>query len=199
MDPGVLDEVLSTGAKLKIENALSIRPRTLAELGAITGITVQGVLKHLKQLAELGLVEEKRLPTRTLKARTVYAPAEELIGNYSTLDLVIVKPTRRLPAGAQGAAKSPNLEERAAEVLLLHHRVKDQARKLGRMIDDLADEREALRAGLEGLGVSPEERLILEVLLTEETFQDGLHVLSKWYGIEERRSRAVAERLRLFR
>jgi DNA-binding transcriptional ArsR family regulator len=195
LDSKTLDEIISSNAKLKIENALSVRPMTLAELASATGITVQGVLRHLKRLAELGLVEERRLPKKTLKARTVYAAAGEVIGDYSTSDLVVVKPTRKLPAGAPRAGGPQSLEERATDILLLQHRVKDQAKKLGRLIDELADEREALRSGVEGLHVGPEEGLILEVALTEETLEDGLRVLARYYGIEDRRSidRALAK------
>jgi DNA-binding transcriptional ArsR family regulator len=192
LDSKTLDEVLSSSAKLKIENALSVRPMTLAELASTTGITVQGVLRHLKRLAVLGLAEEKRLPTRNLKARTVYVAAGEVIGNYSTSDLIVVKPTRKLPTGTPRAGGPLSLEERAADILLLQHRVKDQAKKLGRLIDELADEREALRSGVEGLHVSPEEGLILEVILTEETLEDGLRVLARYYGIEDRRSIDIA-------
>jgi DNA-binding transcriptional ArsR family regulator len=191
LDSKTLDEVLSSSAKLKIENALSVRPMTLAELASTTGITVQGVLRHLKRLAELGLAEEKRLTTRNLKARTVYAAAGEVIGNHSTSDLIVVKPTRKLPTGTR-AGGPLSLEERAADILLLQRRIKDQAKKLGRLIDELADEREALRSGVEGLRVSPEEGLILEVILTEETLEDGLRVLARYYGIEDRRSIDIA-------
>jgi DNA-binding transcriptional ArsR family regulator len=192
LDSNTLDEVLSSSAKLRIESALSIRPMTLAELASATGITVQGVLKHLKRLAELGLAEEKRLPTKNLKARTVYAAAGEVIGNYSTSDLIVVKLTRKLPTGTPKARGSPDLEEKAADILLLQRRVKDQAKKLGGLLDELADEREALRSGVEGLHVSPEEGLILEVILTEETLEDGLRVLARYYGIEDRRSIDIA-------
>jgi len=188
MDSRTVDEVVSSGPKLKIESALAVRPRTLAELASLTGITVQGVLKHLKRLAELGLVEEKRLPVKNLKARTVYSASEELIGNYSTQDLTVVKPTRRLPSGTARQGGPPDLEERAANMLLLHHRVRDQARKLGRMIDELTDERETLRSRLGGLDATPEEKLILEVVLTEETLGEGLRALARYYGIEDRRS-----------
>ena len=187
LDPGTLNEIISSVVRLKTESAISIRPRTLAELSSITGITVQGVLKHLKRLAELGLVEERRLPTRNLKARTVYAAAGELIGNYSTSDLIIVKPTRKLTAETPSPEGPQDLEDMAADILLLHHRVSDQARKLGRMIDELADEREILRNSLGALPISPEERLVLEVALTEETLEDGLRVLTKYYGIENKR------------
>jgi len=187
LDTDALDEVLSSKARLRIEDALSIRPRTLRELASVTGISVQGVLRHLRRLMELGLVEERRLPVRTLKARAVYAAKGVLIGDYSTSGLTVVRPTERLPPRlARGRAQ--DLEGTAGEVLVLRLRVRDQARKLGRMIDDLVDEQEALRTGLDGLELDAQERLILEVLLTEETLQDGLKMLSRYYGIEDRRS-----------
>lgn len=194
MSPDILEEVLSSSARLRIVDALSVRPRTLGELASVTGISVQGVLKHLKRLADVGLVEERRLGTRTLRARTVYAAKGHLVGDYSTQDLTVVKPTERLPPrGAQ--ERNPDLERMSAEVLVLRRRVREQARRLGRMIDELVDEREALTESLDGLSLSPEERLIVEVVLTEETLGDGLKVLSKHYGIEDRRSidRALAK------
>ena len=152
----------------------------------MTGISVQGVLKHLRLLAELGLVEERRLPLKTLKARTVYSAKNQLVGDYSTSDLPVVRPTAPPPRSdfrGQG-----DLESRAAEVSLLRRRVRDHAKKLGREIDELVGEREALRGELDGLQVGPLERIILEGLLTEETLQDGLRALQRYYGIVDRRS-----------
>lgn len=187
MNPDVLDEVLSSNVRLAVEAAIAVRPRTLGELASISGITVQGVLRHLKRLEELGLVEERKLPIRTLKARTVYAARGELVGNYSTPDLTVVKPTERIPPRTSQDG-DPDPEKMAAEVIVLRRRVKDQARKLGRTIDELVDEQEALRSGLDALTLTVEERLILEVVLTEETLDDGFRVLSRFYGIEDRRS-----------
>ncbi len=186
MNPDALDDVLSSNARRSIADALSVRPRTLKELASITGISVQGVLKHLKRLLELGLVEERRLPIRTLKARAVYVARGQLLGDYSTSDLVVIKPTELLPP--RGTRSPSDLEGTAADVLVMRRRVRNQAKRLGRMIDELVDEREALKSGLDGLQLSVEERLALEVLLTEETLQDGLRVLSRYYGIEDRRS-----------
>lgn len=172
---------------MKIADALSVRPRTLRELAAVTGISVQGVLRHLRRLGEIGLVEERKLPARTLKARALYVAKKQLVGDYSTRDLTIIKPTeKRSPEATREGGF--DFEEMAAEALVLQRRVKEQARRLGRMIDELVEEREAMKAGLDGLSLGPEERLILEVLLTEETLDDGLRALSKFYGIEDRRS-----------
>ena len=187
MRPSVLDEVMSSEARRGIESALSVRPRTLGELASATGISVQGVIRHLKRLEEAGLVEERRLSTRTLKARTVYVAKSHLVGDYSTADLTIVKATERRPP-VRSRERNPDLEKTAAEVLVLRQRVREQARRLGRTIDELVDQRVALEGGLDGLSLSPVERLILEVILTEETIEDGMRVLSKFYGIGDRRS-----------
>ena len=186
MDRRALDQILSSAVRLKVADALSVRPRTLKELAALTGITVQGVLRHLKVLVSLGLAEERKLPIKGLKARTVYAPKGYIVGDHSTSDLTVVKPTQSIASGPK--RPSANLESTAGEIIVLRRRVKEQARRLGRVIDVLVDEQEALRAALDGRDLGPEERLILEVLLTEETQDDGVRVLSKFYGIADRRS-----------
>jgi DNA-binding transcriptional ArsR family regulator len=193
MDRRTLDQILSSGVRLRIVDSLSVRPRTLRELASLTGITVQGVLRHLKILMTLGLVDERKLPIKGLKARTVYASKGYVVGDHSTPDLVVVKPTKRpaiLPV--RGAS---DLEGTSGDILVLQRRVKDQVRRLGRVVDELVEEQEELRGALDGLDLGPEGRLILEVALTEETLADGLRVLSKYYGIEDRRSieKALAE------
>lgn len=198
MDHDGLTEVLSSNVKLRIEDALSVRPRTLGELSSITGISVQGVLRHLRRLAKLGLVEEKKLEVRGLRARAIYAARVHLVGDYSTSDLTLVKATDTLPPRALSEGDL-DLEKTAGEILVLRSRIREQARRVGRMIDELVGEQEALRAGLESLILSPEERIILEVVLTEDTLGDGLRVLSEFYGIEDRRSidRALAKARRI--
>ena len=47
MDETKLGEVVSSKARLIIADLVSRRPRTLRELSQVTGISVQGVLKHL--------------------------------------------------------------------------------------------------------------------------------------------------------
>ena len=192
MNRETLDEILSSRVRLSIEDAIAVRPRTLMELASVTGISVQGVLKHLRRLSDLGLVEERSLP-KSLKARKLYAAKGHLVGDYSTDGLTVVKPTELIPRpNPHGAG---DIESRAGEMIILRRRVKDQAKRLGRMIDELVDEREALKAELDGLQVDPTERLVLEVLMTEETVQEGARVLQRYYGIEDRRpiDKALAE------
>jgi len=188
VDSDQLSEVLSSKVRLGIGNALSIRPRTLSELAAITGITVQGVLRHLKLLEELGLVEERKVPTKAPKARRVYSARGATLGDYSTGDLIVVKATEILPAQDRPGQRFADLERKAGELLVQRRRIRDEGKKLGRMIDELADDQLSMVAALESMDLTGEEHLILQVILTEDTIDEGARVLSRYYGIEDRRS-----------
>jgi predicted transcriptional regulator len=184
MDPDTLSEVLSSKARLRIEDAISRRPRTLNELASITGISVQGVLRHMDRLMELGLSEVKRIVPSTPKARKVYVAGQTIIGDYSTGDLTIVKSTEREPD--QLRAGRVDFERMAGELLIQRRRIREEARKLGRLIDELVSEQDALSSALDQVPLAKRERLILEVLLTEETVEDGVEVLSRYYGLNGR-------------
>ena len=68
-----IEEIASSRARLTIASLLSSRPRTLGELAEVTGMSVQGVLKHLKKLAEKGIVKEWKMPRgRHLRPRKLY-------------------------------------------------------------------------------------------------------------------------------
>ena len=183
-----LDEILSSGVRLKIADALSQRPRTLGELAYITGISVQGVLRHLRRLEKLGLVEERRLSKGVPKARRVYASKAAIVEDYSSGDLTVAKVVEIWPDGRGTNRPATNLENLSAEVLLLRRRVKEETKKLGRLIDEVAASQDDLEAALANMPLSEVERLILEVILTEETVDDGVRALSRFYGIEDRRS-----------
>jgi len=171
---------------LKIEDALSLRPRTLGELANLTGISVQGVLRHLSRLEELGLVEQRKV--KSPRARRVYFAKGAKVGDYSTGGLTVVKATESWPSGGRGRRGTIGLEGMAGELMLQRRRIKDEVRRLGRMIDDLADGQETLSTTLGAMKLSDEERLMLEVLFTEETVEEGIRVLASYYGFEDRRS-----------
>ena len=181
-----VEEVLSSKARLRIMDAVSVRPRTLGELSDATGISVQGVLRHLKRLAELGLVEERGLSRAAPKARIVYAAASTRVRDYSSEGLTVVRSTD-VRSGRQ-PARVHDLERAAGDLLIQRRRIGETARKLGRMIDEASEDQEDLAAAVGSLGLSDTERLIVEVVLTEDTLEEGREVLSKYYGIEDRRS-----------
>ena len=199
MNSETLGEVLSSRVRVQIIDAVSVRPRTLGELSWITGISVQGVLRHLRRLMELGLVEEAKLRARAPKARRVYVAKSASIGDYSTVGLTVVKATERAQEQVRKKTRGQDIEALAGELLILKRRVRDQTRKLGRIIDELADEQASLRRALSELPFDEETKLILEVLLTEETAEDGEKVLSRFYGLGDRRSidKALAQAKRI--
>ena len=188
MGPDEIGEVLSSRVRLKIAGAIAVRPRTLNELSDLTGISVQGVLRHLRRLEELGLVEERKLVANTPKARRVYASKSTSLGDYSSGELTLVKASAKQGVTARGSQDAADIEQLAVELLTRRRRVMDEARRLGRMIDDLAEDQEALRAHLDAAQLNPEERLILEVVFTEETLEDGARALARYYGLGDRRS-----------
>lgn len=187
MDPDALGEILSSKARLRIADAISIRPRTLGELASVTGISVQGVLRHLNILAKLGVVEELPLKPRTPKARRVYAAKSAFMGDYSNGDLTVVKTTEAAPP-VPSQKKGGDLEAAAGDFLVQKRRIRGEARKLGRMIDALVDDHRALLTSVDRLDLDGREKLILTVLLTEETSEEGMRTLAKHYGIRDRRS-----------
>ena len=93
-----------------------------------------------------------------------------------------------MPPGPGKGQSLRDLEGLSGDILLQRRRVRDEARRIGRMIDDLVDDQEALAAALEEMPLGEQERLILEVLFTEETMADGVGVLSRYYGLDDRRS-----------
>ena len=187
MAPDLMEEVLSSRVRLRIMDSVSVRPRTLGELSDLTGISVQGVLRHLKKLSGLGLVEERPISRVAPKARIVYAARSARIRDYSTGGYTVVKSTEEVEEGDE-TAKIRDLERVAGDLLILRRRAKEEARRLGRMIDEAADEQAYLAASVRSLPLSQSERLILEVALTEDTLDDGARVLSKYYGLDDRRS-----------
>lgn len=187
MNPRAREEVVASRAKQKILDALSERPRTLGELSSVVGISVQGVLRHLKRLVEVGAVEERNLSRVAPKARLVYAARGLTFRDFSAGDLTVMKSTETLPRSGAGP-KAKDLERASGEILIKKRRIRDEARKLGRMIDDIAADQGAISSAIGGLPLEPKEKLILEVLLTEDTFEDGERVLAEYYGLDDRRS-----------
>ena len=181
----LLPEVVSSRTKLRVADLVSTRPRTLGELAAATGISIQGVLKHLKKLEGLGLVEEKSVRGPDLTARKVYAAKGARLGDFSAGDLMLVKLSRKPSAPAEEPDRPLDLEYLAEEAILRRRRIRDQARRLGRMIDDLVEDESRIEVALESMDLSDTERLILRVLFTEESLREGERVLLEHFGLQD--------------
>jgi DNA-binding transcriptional ArsR family regulator len=179
-----LPDVVSSRARLKIADLVSLRPRSLGELAAATGISIQGVLKHLEKLGELGLVEELNVRSPGLAVRKLYTAKGVRIGDFSTGGLTLVKLSENVSASRKDPDQPLDLEYLAEEAILQRRRVRDQARRLGRMIDDLVEDDSRIKAVLESMDLSDEERLILLVLFTEESLEEGERVLLEHFGLQ---------------
>lgn len=159
----------------------------MGELAAATGISIQGVLKHLRKLEELGLVEEKSVRSPGLAVRKVYAAKGGRLGDFSAGDLTLVKLSRKSPAPAEEPDRPVDLEYLAEEAILRRRRIQDQTRRLGRMIDDLIEDESRIMAALDSMDLNDTERLILQVIFTEESLEEGEHVLSEYFGLRDGR------------
>jgi len=200
MSGPVLEGIVSSKHRLILANLLSVRPRTLRELAGITGISIQGVLKHLSKLREFGLLEERQVKgAKYLNVRKVYALKASSIGDYSRGSLMVVNLSREFEEPIKlGKDVYAELDGLAEEVLIQRRRVNDQTRRLQRMIDNLAATESRLRRGVESMDLSTEEKLIAEILFTEDTFADAVRVLSRHFGCtrSEEAVRAVMRKVR---
>jgi DNA-binding Lrp family transcriptional regulator len=186
-----ISQVTSSKTTLRIADLVSTRPRTLTELSDLTGISIQGVLKHLKKLEKLGLAKGLDVEGSELRVRRLYSPGKGKVGDYSVGDLAVV----RLSSGAVGGSISrrsvEGLEALAEDAIVQRSRISEQVRRLGRMIDDLVGLEASLAATLESLELDGDEKLILYTYFTEVTPEDAVKTLSRYYGLSDAR-KAIA-------
>ena len=180
-----LAEVVSSSTRLKVADLVSTRPRTLGELADATGISIQGVLKHLRKLEGLGLVEEESIRSSGLAVRKVYTAKGARLGDFSVSGLTLVKLSEKPSAPVKELDRPLDLEYLAEEAILRRRRIRDQTRRLGRMIDDLLEDESRIKAALESMDLSDAERLILQVLFTEESLNEGERVLVEHFGLQD--------------
>ncbi|MDA4124662.1 MAG: helix-turn-helix domain-containing protein [Thaumarchaeota archaeon] len=178
---------LSSRTRLKIADLLSTRPRTLGELAELTGVSIQGVLRHLRKLVDLGLVEERGVKGKGVTIRKVYLARGIRVGDFSVGDLTVVKLSRADSRSVDSTQPVVDLEYLAEEALLQRRRIRDQAKKLGRMIDELVDEEAKMNGLLHSLDLTESERLVLQTLFTEDSIAEGERALSAHYGLKDGR------------
>ena len=191
-----LGEILESKARLRIADAISVRPRTLKELADITGITVQAVLKHLEKLKELGVADEKGLSSTQLPARRVYAMKGFHVGDFSNGDLTIVKMSR--VGGPEAPTVQPGIEELerlSEDFLVQRRRIREESRRLGRMIDSLVADEQRLSGLVGSLRLRDDEKLMLHAYFTEESAGEAEEGLREHYGLSDSR-RAIDQVLR---
>ena len=139
----------------------------------------------MRKMEGLGLVEEKSVKSPGLAVRKVYATTGVRLGDFSVGDLTLVKLSRKPSAPAEEPDRRFDLEYLAEEAILRRRRIRDQTRRLGRMIDDLVEDESRIKAALDLMDLSDTERLILQVLFTEESLEEGGRVLLEHFGLQD--------------
>ena len=178
-------EVLtSSQTRLRIAELISVRPRSLRELARLTRISVPGVLRHLDAMGRAGLLREERVRPEKLPVRKVYSLKGAKVMDFSVGGLSIVKVA---PDRAARPKRAGELEGLSLEILVSRRTIREKARRLARSIDELAESEDMLAAGIDALGLSDEERLVLLTVFTEETTEDAERVLARVQGMKEAR------------
>ena len=179
------DALMSSQTRLLIAETLSKRPRTLRELSKLTRLSVPGVLRHLEAMGKAGFIREEKLATRALPVRKMYSLKGIKVMDFSVGDTSIF----RVTSDSTSKGRTPEDPELLSmEILVGRRAIREKARRLARSIDGLAETEGMLQRAIGGMNLTDIERLILEVVLTEETVEEGVRALSRFYGIEDRRS-----------
>lgn len=187
MGDDAVQEILSSKTRLKIADLLSTRPRTLKELADASGISVQAVLKHLDKIDKLGLLREQKVAGGGVQARKLYSVKGVRLGDFSTGGVTIVKMTESVPVEARSKDVVSELESLAEDALVQRRRIREEARRLGRLIDGLVESETRLDWLISSLGLDDGDALVLRTVYTEETLEDAERVLGSVYGFADPR------------
>ena len=175
-----LPEVISSRARLRIADLISRRPRGLSELAAATGISVQAVLKHLRKLENLGLAQEEDIRNAGLVVRKVYSMNDARLGDFSSEEMTLVKLSDQSAKAPASQGKGVDLEYLAEEEILQRNRIRDQARRLGRMIDDLFDVELRIRHTIDSMELGESERMMLRVIFSEGSSEEAERAIREY-------------------
>ena len=125
-----IEDIANSRARLTIASLISSRPRTLGELAETTGISVQGVLKHLKRLSESGILKEKSLPSgRYLRPRKLYYIDTRRVADYSQGGMIVATLGNETVTGDL-KVDDPyrELDRLAQDVILVRRRARELSR-----------------------------------------------------------------------
>jgi predicted transcriptional regulator len=184
MDDTEIWGIASSKARLHIATLLSERPRTLAELAVLAGISVQGVLKHLVKLQKLRLLGKLELGRgRYLGRRKLYSLQRARVHNYEEGRTLVValhnEPKLELRPVRDSAEELELLSE---DIVVMVRRVREQVKRTSRLIKELSDSQAGLHAMIESLGLTSEEKLITSIIFNEDSNEAAQKILREYYG-----------------
>jgi len=196
-----IEEIANSRARLTIASLLSVRPRTLSELAETTGISVQAVLKHLKKLAELGILETRGLPSgRHLRNRKLYFINSRKVADYSAGDMIVATLGREAREGETAGTTNAyaELDSLAQDVILLRSRAREVSERMKRMIEEATEDESRISRLIEGLNLSPEDKQIAYLIFGDDRPEQARRSLRKHYGCKDPDGaiREVVERMK---
>lgn len=195
-----IEELASSRMRLKIANLLSSRPATLSELSALTDMSVQGVLKHLKKIADQGILKEESMKGgRYLRQRKLYSIERRKVADYSEGDLLV--------AMVGMAVKEPPLKVKnpyeeldwlAKDIMILRRRARELSHRMQRVLEEVTEDEARISALVDGLSLAPDEKQIAYLIFTEDTPERVAAILRDYYGCAdpEVAMKAVNDRIR---
>ena len=195
-----VEDFASSSVRLRIANILSSRPATLSELAAATGISVQGVLKHLGKLSKAGVLREKTMPGgKYLRSRKLYYLKGRRVADYSDGDLVVAtlgRSAEETPFRVKDAYQE--LDWLAQDIIILRRRARELSQRMRRVLEEVTEDESKVAALIEGLGLSPEEQQIAYLIFTEESPDNARATLKEHYGCADPDAaiRAVSAKVR---
>ena len=188
-----IEDIASSRARLTIASLLSSRPRTLGELAEVTGMSVQGVLKHLRKLHEAGILKEWNMPRGGhLRQRKLYFIESRKVADYSQNDVLVATLGEATPAEtgpvagpSQGRDTYEELDSLAQDVMILRRRVRELSRKTSRMVDQVVDAESRITALIGALDLTEEERQIAYLIFGDDEPERARAILREHYGCDD--------------
>jgi predicted ArsR family transcriptional regulator len=183
-----IEEIANSRARLTIASLVSSRPRTLGELAETTGISVQGVLKHLKKLSEAGMLKVKSIPAgRYLRPRKLYYIDTRRVADYSRGDMIVATLGEELGDDDTGEPMSPadpyaELDRLAQDIILLRRRARELAIRMKHMTEEVTENESRIARLIEGLQLSPEEKQIAYLIFGDDRPEQARRILKEHYG-----------------
>ena len=195
-----IEDIANSRARMTIASLISSRPRTLGELAETTGISVQGVLKHLKRLSDLGLLTTKSLHSgRHLRQRKLYYISTRKVAGYSDEGMIVATLGEEAPSdGLVVDDAYGELDKLAQDIILLKRRARELSDRTKRMIEEVTENESRIARLIDGLKLTPEERQIAYLIFGDDGPEKARRILREHYGCRdpEEAMREVSEKLR---
>ena len=154
--------IIGSGTRLRLLELLCVRARSLNELAASLGVTQQAILKHLRMLEQLDLVQEINVGRKS-RVRKIYALSRPLSMGYVFRDNILC-----LFVGSNGKSiKSAGnvmelLKQTEYERSLLHMRAKLLANRLRSLVEEDLEKQAEIRNSIKNLKLSPIQEIALQ-------------------------------------